>query len=241
MTGTIKKKLKSQSGSSMVIAMLFLLFCGVVGGVALTAASANLGRDARIRTEPRDFLLVESSALLLRDTLSKLSFTGSYVEHSWMVTAVVPAQDGREGESSTQYGGPEYTFEAAQTADSSKAKIWLEEELQNLFEASVPQSTQSFLPAAKELELILEDIEVQGNPVFIRITLQKDFTIQVQIKDSNGANAMHFSLVPQISRQTEKAEGPSVPAAAQERREDYYTRHTALITWSASDLAKGEK
>lgn len=240
MTAPIGKKLKSRSGSSMVIAMLFLLFCGVVGGVALTAASANMGRDSRIRQQHRDYLMVESSALLLRDALSQLSFTGSYLEHSWTVTTVTPAQDGREGESSTQYGGPDYSFEAAGTAGTSQMTVWLEQELEALFEASVPESPQSYLPQSKELELALEAQDIQAQPVQVTLTLQRDYTIQVDLKDKNGANGMRFSLVPRIDRQEQKAEGPPVPAAPLERREDYYTRHTVNITWEATDVAKGE-
>ena len=41
---TIQRKLRSKSGSSMLLALVFLLFCLFVGGSVLAAATANAGR-----------------------------------------------------------------------------------------------------------------------------------------------------------------------------------------------------
>src|SRR5574344_1463921 len=76
----IRKKLKSRSGASILLALLFLLIALSVGAIVLTSASANAGRIERNRQEQQNYLAVRSAALLLRDDLANASFTASYTK-----------------------------------------------------------------------------------------------------------------------------------------------------------------
>ena len=64
----IKKKLRSRVGSSLILAMVFMLFCSFVGGSVLASATANAQRVAQM-AEQQDFLLERSAALLASDHL----------------------------------------------------------------------------------------------------------------------------------------------------------------------------
>ena len=64
----ISRKLRSQSGASMLIALMFMLFCLFVGGSVLAAATANGYRVAHM-SDQQDFLNQRSAALLLSDEL----------------------------------------------------------------------------------------------------------------------------------------------------------------------------
>lgn len=64
----IKRKLRSQSGASMLIAMVFMMFCVFIGGSVLVSATANAYRVAHLN-EQQDFLNQRSAALLLSDRL----------------------------------------------------------------------------------------------------------------------------------------------------------------------------
>lgn len=66
----IKNKLRSKSGASMLIAMVFMLFCLFVGGVVLAAASANGYRVAHL-SDQQDFLSQRSAGLLLSDMIDE--------------------------------------------------------------------------------------------------------------------------------------------------------------------------
>ena len=64
----IQKKLRSQSGASLLIALMFMLFCLFVGGAVLVAASANGYRVAHL-SDQQDFLSQRSACLLLADEI----------------------------------------------------------------------------------------------------------------------------------------------------------------------------
>ena len=64
----IHNKLHSQSGASLVLAMVFLLFCTLIGGSILASATVNT-RRAEETAQQQDFLLARSAALLLSDLL----------------------------------------------------------------------------------------------------------------------------------------------------------------------------
>jgi hypothetical protein len=64
----IKNKLRSRAGASMIMAMVFMLFCSFIGGTVLASATANAQRVAQM-AEQQDFLLERSAALLATDQL----------------------------------------------------------------------------------------------------------------------------------------------------------------------------
>lgn len=64
----IHNKLRSRVGASMILAMVFMLFCAFIGGSVLASATANAQRVAQM-AEQQDFMLERSAALLLSDQL----------------------------------------------------------------------------------------------------------------------------------------------------------------------------
>ena len=65
----ISRKLKSSSGASIIIALVFMLFCTFVGGSVLAAASAN-GYRVKSLSEQQIYLNQRSAALLAADELT---------------------------------------------------------------------------------------------------------------------------------------------------------------------------
>lgn len=61
-------KLRSKSGASMILAMVFMLFCMFIGGSVLAAASANGYRVAHL-SDQQQYLDERSAALLTADEL----------------------------------------------------------------------------------------------------------------------------------------------------------------------------
>ena len=72
----IKRKLRSKVGASMILALMFLLFCSFVGGSVLVSATANAYRVAHLQ-EQQDFLNQRSAALLLAEEMRLAS--GKYL------------------------------------------------------------------------------------------------------------------------------------------------------------------
>ena len=66
----IKEKLRSSKGASLIIALVFMLFCAMVGSAVLAAATANGGRVAALKSDQQDYLNQRSAATLLQDELT---------------------------------------------------------------------------------------------------------------------------------------------------------------------------
>ena len=76
----IKRKLGSKAGASMLLALVFLMFCLFIGGSVLAAATANGSRVAHLKNDQQDYLSQRSAMLLMADMLTgkdgkPLSFT----------------------------------------------------------------------------------------------------------------------------------------------------------------------
>ncbi len=71
------RKLKSDRGASIIIALLVLLICVTAGAAALTAASANAGRYTHMRRDQQRYLAVSSAAKLVRAELAGQSFSAT--------------------------------------------------------------------------------------------------------------------------------------------------------------------
>lgn len=65
----IKEKLQSSKGASLIIALVFMLFCAMVGSAVLAAATANGGRIAALKSDQQEYLNQRSAATLLSDEL----------------------------------------------------------------------------------------------------------------------------------------------------------------------------
>ena len=61
-----RKKCKSTSGGSILIALLFLLMCALAGSVVLTAASTSSGRLVHLKKDEQSYYSVLSAAKLLK-------------------------------------------------------------------------------------------------------------------------------------------------------------------------------
>ena len=70
MTNMLRRKLRSKSGASMILALVFLLFCSFVGGSVLTSATANAYRLEHL-SDQQDFLNQRSAALLVSDLMQQ--------------------------------------------------------------------------------------------------------------------------------------------------------------------------
>ena len=67
----IKQKLHSRSGASMLLAMVFMMFCTFVGGTVLAAAVANGNRVAQQTNEQQAYLNQRSALMVIADQLKQ--------------------------------------------------------------------------------------------------------------------------------------------------------------------------
>ena len=94
----IKRKLSSKAGASMLLAMVFLMFCMFIGGSVLAAATANGSRVDHLKNDQLDYLSQRSAMLLMSEML-----TGKDGEELQViitdVTTATAATEGAEAQS----------------------------------------------------------------------------------------------------------------------------------------------
>ena len=67
----MKHRLKNETGSAMVLALLFLLFCTLTGSALLASAAANGARSARQAQSQAEFLACRSGLLVIKGELTE--------------------------------------------------------------------------------------------------------------------------------------------------------------------------
>lgn len=86
---SVKRKLGSERGASILLALLMLLVCMMVGASVLAAAASNAGKAKSNRVEQQKYLTLSSAVQLVVDELAKAEYTGKYKLWEWEVTTTV--------------------------------------------------------------------------------------------------------------------------------------------------------
>ncbi|MDR3767605.1 MAG: hypothetical protein Q3Y08_11340 [Butyricicoccus sp.] len=74
----LQRKLQSQRGASLLLALLLLLICSMVGASILMAAASNAGKHRSNLAEHQTYLALSSAVSLLCDELNAAQYTGQY-------------------------------------------------------------------------------------------------------------------------------------------------------------------
>ena len=76
--GRISEKMRSQSGASILLALLFFLLCAMVGASVLMAAASNAGKIRSNRQEQQKYFTLSSALQLVCDELEAAQYTAKY-------------------------------------------------------------------------------------------------------------------------------------------------------------------
>lgn len=88
------KKLRSERGASILLALLMFLVCAMVGATVLAAAVSNAGKARSNRTEQQKFLNLTSAVQLVADEIAnKATYTGKYTVWEWEEVETVKETD----------------------------------------------------------------------------------------------------------------------------------------------------
>lgn len=95
MIHSLKRKLNSQRGASMLLALLFLLICVMVSASILMAAVSNTGKHRSNMEEHQTYLALSSAVSLICDELARTEYQGQY--SYWETRQIIPSPDGGPG------------------------------------------------------------------------------------------------------------------------------------------------
>lgn len=99
----LRKKLHSQSGASILLALLFLLACMMVGGSVLAAAVSNAGKLRSNYEEQQRYLALSSALRLVAGELEQAHYYGWYTVNEWTETVTIMNPDGSVTTDTTPY------------------------------------------------------------------------------------------------------------------------------------------
>ena len=90
----LRRKLHSQSGASILLALLLFLVCAMVAASILAAAVSNAGKARSNWVEQQKYLTLSSAIRLVADEIQKAEYMGKYTVYEWTVPAVIDPTDG---------------------------------------------------------------------------------------------------------------------------------------------------
>lgn len=214
----IRNKLRSESGASILLALLFFLLCAMVGASVLMAAASNAGKSRSGREEQQKYLTLSSAMQLVCDELTAAEYTAQFMAEERIDRGhyeVVQNPDGTNGSKwvheyweypYTQTGGA-YTGELPQNV------LPLETALDRLFAKDLPQTLNSgvdkhiykgsFTPvdAAQTFDLtlsVLDSTDKPGlaQPVKVEVTLNENYRLSLKAwLEKDSAYTMYGTLL----------------------------------------------
>lgn len=241
----LRRKLNSQSGASIVIALVFFLVCLTVGAVVLTAATANAGRVTRIQKEQQAYFAVRSAAELLRDELAGESFTAK--QDVWDSSSDAPT----DASNYPAYLDPAYPPELTSAASLPKLRNTLREQMITFFKTHV----EGGAPAKVDFPEFTIDAGEDIPKVTVKWWIDGDYGLHFSL-DTAAADTgkdYHYPMALTISASAEYQSRPrtaswTVPHTEGEGENEVtvmveqsasYTRHTLEVSWQTGIITKG--
>lgn len=241
MTDHFRRKVHSQRGASLLLALLFLLLCAMVGASVLMAAASNAGKHRSNLTEHQTYLALSSAVSLLCDELNAAEYQGQY--KYWTETEKVEDESGEEHEVTRRYfeqvdGSYTYTH----STEDGKLKSILLENFDAIFAEKNKESPLLSGFAQKDFKTTpvsySHALEVKPQTGVALLDNQKiDVTLNV-VKESYAIELT--AKLGDYSIQAEITPDGSVPMITTLGTPDeYVTKQTAPLKWKLGWITTG--
>jgi len=240
MRNALREKLHSQTGASLLIALLFFLAALTVGAVVLTAAATNAGRLARNRREQQDYLAVASAALLVKEDFRETAFT---VGHKAVTTITTNTWEDDEGNSHTSVTttGPNYSENPdvlVLSGNSELLKDKLKGDLAGLYYSTVPELNESApMTMEYDLEIKAEDFPDVLGRLKVDQTDEGRYTITVELYTQTEGGVQANTTVLLFTSAVNPAEATT--RVYEGNQETITTTYTTTVTWGTPAITKG--
>lgn len=119
----MRRKLKSENGASLALALLFFVICAMVGSVVLAAATAAAGRIANLQKSDQARYTLESAADLIESQLT-----------GWSYVRTGTTSESEQGKVKSPGDGEPYTMGTGGTLNSANCMstvFYMSEQLSN--------------------------------------------------------------------------------------------------------------
>lgn len=250
MSGVVKRKLHSERGASMLMALVFFLVCGFVGAVIVGSATTNAQKYQGFRAQQQAYDSVSSAARLVRDTLEGLTLQGQEHWTEYTCNKNVSAYPGLDPAAHSDERKLDF-FQGAARYDEKIAAIVLEGAEQVYKSQTVYVEKVPFKGWTKTFT-----IDDGACPVEVTATIQENYQLvftfhpeERSLRDRYGmmlvcsAQATDTQETPETSCSHTYEVWSSTKYGSEPVRKDFpiytHTRTTAIV-WERGTILKGE-
>lgn len=219
------KKLKNNSGATILMALLLILLAMAVGAAILTAAVSAAHHMKSDREAQQNYLTVSSAAELIRDSINGQTYERTLT--AWRSTTI----DEATGENIVREGR---TLNAPAPAFTGPMGEWLSACIKN-------GGDKNYLYASLQECSDTITVELNGTPdlkqVQAKFLAQADGKIQVELSlkpEEGKTDDCRMTLTMQGTLTTE---GPATLPTDR----DYHETCTTKVTWGSPKITKGIK
>ena len=254
---SLKEKLHSAKGSSLLIVMVYFLLCLFVGGVVLTAATANGGRLAAMKADHQANYAQRSAAMVVQDEMKDK--TTSLVIDKITTTTRVTTTNGATTVSETvtyalKISGQDGASMLQNIIQQAAATVYLEQVLeegarstpptfQKLMYTDTPVTSQDMLyDDTGEIVFKVGAMELTGEYSSNHVSDEQFGTFVIQFSGPNEGNDCQVSLVIPAAVNTHNeyvGVTTTVDADANTRTDVRRQVESTTITWSDPVIRKG--
>lgn len=223
----IREKLRSESGASILLALLFFLLCAMVGASVLMAAASNAGKSRSSREEQQKYLTLSSAMQLVCDELTAAKYTAQFDQTS-KIPVYKKDEDGKDTTTVDYFKITYSQKEGSYPVALSKNVLPLVNALDSLFaQQRLPQTikngdeyiyqTGSSVSVTTdrtfELTLTVDASDKPGlvEPVKVEVTLNENYRLSLKAwLESDSAYTMYGTLLttgtPELTGATSSTE-----------------------------------
>lgn len=187
----LKQKLKSESGASILLALLFFLICALVAAAVLMAAVSNAGKIKSNQEMHQKYLAVSSALELVCDDLLSAEYCGKYTVGITEHKAKESESDGETGE-----GAVTYTYNYIQTDGEYNCQLgsMLLSELDGIFAEQMKTDVDNFPEDGK----ITNIAQVKNFPG----TENTTHTLTIKAAETDGVKMQEVKVFVTLDRQS---------------------------------------
>ena len=241
------KKLRSERGASILMALVLLLLASMVSAVILTAATSAARRVRNDREAQQDYLTVSSAAEMIRDSIQADRYYRKVT-----VTTYLPQEQEADGVTVTYTPPP--TIEMEQELPGRVMSEWLAAGISG----SEPESPVSITGSSDTIEISVPTIksrdgeETNLKTVIADFTMDSgsgDITVKLRIKPENENTNTNMNtdseedcrMTLTLKGSCEEKTSVSTGGTSDSGTIDEIRITEATITWDSGKIVKGIK
>ena len=210
MIGSAKRKLKQNSGATILMALMLFLACVTIAGVILGSAMTNLNKVKNQQKQLQVYESVSSAARLVRDRMNGLTFTASesVLIYGCQNFAITPQMNFYPDREAAKYG---YTEPAVSAGESDKLTQLIQKGVTQVYRSKLSKENLNNYQTFSSWK---ETFTVDDNRCTVQVTVSIDKNYQLTFKfrplDENWKDDYNVTLLMEKPTEVENPDEPKV-------------------------------